>query len=226
MSTMIVPPRNEAAGRRAGEARLVVPDASWRVYETWVDSLPESTPVRMAYDGRDLEITTKGPDHEDYRQLLGHLVVEIARSLKLPLKSLGETTWKRAEIQRGIEADQCYYFNSEKLRAAAKSRGDNDVTAFPNPDLAIEIDLSPSLIDRPGIYAAMGVAEVWRFDGEILTIERLGPDGRYEEVAASTFLGVRPDEVARWLVAEDTSDEIAWLERLTAWLRNEWKKPS
>jgi len=226
MSTMIVPPRNEAAGRRAGEARLVVPDASWRVYETWVDSLPESTPVRMAYDGRDLEITTKGPDHEDYRQLLGHLVVEIARSLKLPLKSLGETTWKRAEIQRGIEADQCYYFNSEKLRAAAKSRGDNDVTAFPNPDLAIEIDLSPSLIDRPGIYAAMGVAEVWRFDGEILTIERLGPDGRYEEVAASTFLGVRPDEVARWLVAEDTSDEIAWLERLSAWLRNEWKKPS
>ncbi len=223
---MIVPPRNEAAGRRAGEARLVVPDASWRVYETWVDSLPESTPVRMAYDGRDLEITTKGPDHEDYRQLLGHLVVEIARSLKLPLKSLGETTWKRAEIQRGIEADQCYYFNSEKLRAAAKSRGDNDVTAFPNPDLAIEIDLSPSLIDRPGIYAAMGVAEVWRFDGEILTIERLGPDGRYEEVAASTFLGVRPDEVARWLVAKDTSDEIAWLERLSAWLRNEWKKPS
>jgi len=226
MSTMIVPPRNEAAGRRAGEARLVVPDASWRVYETWVDSLPESTPVRMAYDGRNLEIMTKGPDHEGYRHLLGHLVVEIARSSKLPLKGLGETTWKRSEIQRGIEADQCYYFNSEKLRAAAKSRGDNDVTAFPNPDLAIEIDLSPSLIDRPGIYAAMGVAEVWRFDGEILTIERLGPDGRYEEVAASTFLGVRPDEVARWLVAEDTSDEIAWLERLSAWLRNEWKKPS
>ncbi len=63
MSTMIAPPRNEAAGRRAGEARLVVPDVSWRVYETWVDSLPEPTPVRMAYDGRDLEIMTKGPDH-------------------------------------------------------------------------------------------------------------------------------------------------------------------
>ena len=164
---------------------------------------------------------TKGPDHEDYRQLLGHLVVEIARSLKLPLKGLGETTWKRSEIQRGIEADQSYYFRPEKLTAAARSRGANDVASFPNPDLAIEVDLSPSLIDRPSIYAAMGVAEVWRFDGETLTIERLGPDGRYEEVAASTFLGVRPDEVARWLVAEDTSDEIAWLERLSAWLRNE-----
>jgi len=218
VSSTIAPPSHEA--------RLVVPDVSWPVYETWVDALPESTPVRMAYDGRDLEIMTKGPDHEDYRQVLGHLVVEIARSLKLPLKGLGETTWKRAEIQRGIEADQCYYFSPEKLRAAAKSRGDNDVTAFPNPDLAIEIDLSPSLIDRPGIYAAMGVAEVWRFDGKTLTIERLGPDGQYEEVEASAFLGVRPDDLVRWLVAEDASDEIAWLERLSAWLRKEWKKPS
>jgi hypothetical protein len=56
--------------------------------------------------------------------------------------------------------------------------------------------------------------------------QRLGPDGRYEEVEASAFLGVRPDEVARWLVAEDTTDEIAWLERLSAWLGKEWKKPS
>ena len=145
--------------------------------------------------------------------------------MKRPLKGLGETTWKRSEIQRGIEADQSYYFSPEKL-TAARSRGASDVASFPNPDLAIEVDLSPSLIDRPSIYAALGVAEVWRFDGETLTIERLGPDGRYEEVAASTFLGVRPDEVARWLVAEDTTDEIAWLERLSAWLRNEWKKPS
>ena len=218
MSSTIAPPGHEA--------RLVVPDVSWPVYETWVDALPESTPVRMAYDGRNLEIMTKGPDYEGYRQLLGHLVVEIARSLKLPLKGLGETTWKRSEIQRGIEADQSYYFRPEKLSAAAQCRGANDVASFPNPDLAIEVDLSPSLIDRPAIYAAMGVAEVWRFDGETLTIERLGSDGRYEEVAASTFLDVRPDEAARWLVAEDTSDEMAWLERLSAWLRNEWKKPS
>ena len=81
MSSTIAPPGHEA--------RLVVPDVSWPVYETWVDSLPESTRVRMAYDGRDLEIMTKGPDHEDYRQLLGHLVVEIARWLRLPLKGLG-----------------------------------------------------------------------------------------------------------------------------------------
>ena len=72
-----------------------------------------------------------------------------------------------------------------------------------------------------------GRGEVWRFDGETLTIERLGPDGRYEEVAASTFLSVLPDEVATGLKsqAKDT-ERYACLERLSAWLRNEWKKPS
>jgi hypothetical protein len=35
----------------------------------------------------------------------------------------------------------------------------------------------------------------------------------------------RTSLIPPWLVAEDTTDEIAWLERLSAWLRNEWKKP-
>jgi Uma2 family endonuclease len=203
---------------------MVVPDVPWHVYETWIDSLPESTPVRMAYDGRDLELMTKGPDHEDYRQLLGHVVVEIARFLKLPIKGMGETTWRRPELVRGIEADQCYFMSQEKLTVAAKTRGSNDVSALPNPDLVIEVDLSPSLIDRPGVYAAMGVTEVWRFDGKTLTIHRLNPAGRYDDVEASVFLQIHRGELTRWLVEEDATDEVAWIERFAAWLRNEWKK--
>jgi Uma2 family endonuclease len=178
----------------------------------------------MAYDGRDLELMTKGPDHEDYRQLLGHLVVEIARFLKLPIKGMGETTWRRPELERGIEADQCYFMSQEKLAAAAKTRGSNDVSALPNPDLVIEVDLSPSLIDRPGVYATMGVTEVWRFDGKILMIQRLSPTGRYDDVEASVFLQINRGELTRWLVEEDATDEVAWIERFATWLRNEWKK--
>lgn len=224
MSILTAPPGGTATGITVGETRMVVPDVPWRVYETWVDSLPESTRVRMAYDGRDLELMTKGPDHEDYRQLLGHLVVEIARVLKLPLKGLGETTWRRPELERGIKADLCYFFSQEKLAAVAKSRGSNDVSALPNADLVIDVDLSPSLIDRPGIYAAMGVNELWRFDGKTLTIERLSPAGRYEQIEASVFLHIRRDEVARWLVDEDVTDSVVWLERFAAWLRSDWKK--
>lgn len=224
MSGMTAVRETRSALNRSGELRLRVPDAPWLVYETMVDALPESTPVRLAYDGRDLEIMTKGHRHEDFRLLLGHIVVEAARVLRLPCKGLGETTWKRPEIHRGIEADQCYYFGTEKLAALARNRESNDVASLPNPDLGVEVELSPSQVDRPGIYAAMGVPEVWRFDGRSVTIERLRIDGRYAKVRKSVFLSLRSRDVTRWLLDEDSSDEIAWLERLSTWLRSVWKR--
>ena len=41
-----------------------------------------------------------------------------------------------------------------------------DIADYPNPDLAIEIDISPPEVDREGIYKSLKVAEIWRFDGE------------------------------------------------------------
>ena len=118
------------------------------------NKLPENSPVRVAYDGRDMEIMTKSQEHEDLAKFLGYLVVEVARVLKLPFKGLGETTWKRPLLSRGIEADHCYYFDAAKLQQAALAKGGKDVSLIPDPDLAIEVDISPPLADREGIYAA------------------------------------------------------------------------
>jgi len=75
----------------------------------------------------------------------------------------------------------------------------------------------PRKIDRPGIYAALQVAEVWRFDGKALVIEQLGPDGKYLPAESSRFLPLRADDVLRWLIAEDSGDEVAWEQRLEEW---------
>jgi Uma2 family endonuclease len=211
------------AGGIAGETRIAIKGVNWKVYETWVDLLPEGSPVRMAYDGRSLEIMVKGPVHENFRDVLGRFVREVADALAIPLKGLGETTWKRPEVERGLEADQCYFFTAEKIVAVndALGRRINDVADYPNPDLAIQVDISPSQVDRPGIYAALTVPEVWRFDGETLSIEQLDPAAGYFDSGASRWLPVRAEEVARWLLREDTRDERAWAERLRAWSREE-----
>ena len=205
-----------------GSTRLVVPDVDWSVYETWIDSLPERSPIRMAFDGNNLEIMTKSRDHEKYRQLLGYAVFEIAKVLDLPLGSYGEMTWKRPAIGRGIEADQCYYVELQKIEAAAKIKGKHAARRMPPPDLAIEIDISPPEVDRPGIYAAMKVVELWRFDGEKVVIERLGRDGRYRPALASRLLKVRADELTHWLSVEDTRNETRWAKRLAVWLEARW----
>src|SRR5208337_5316528 len=106
-----------------------------------------------------------------------------------------------------------YYFAPEKLVVAeAMMQMSMDGAAYPNLDLAIEVDLSPSKIDRPGIYAALSVAEVWRFDGERkrIVIERLSEDGTYQTVDMSEFLPVRSEEVARWVLEEDRRAGSAW----------------
>jgi Uma2 family endonuclease len=176
----------------------------------------------MAFDGSNLEIMTKSPDHEKYRQLLGYAVFEIAKVIDLPLGSYGEMTWKRPAIGRGIEAGQSYYVELQKIEAAAKIKGKHAARRMPPPDLAIEIDISPPEVDRPGIYAAMKVAELWRFDGAKVVIERLGRDGRYRPAPASRLLKVRADELTHWLSVEDTRNETRWAKRLAAWLEARW----
>ena len=105
----------------------------------------------------------------------------------------------------------------------ARARRSKRIADYPNPDLGIEVDRSPSKIDRPGIYAALKVSEVWRFDGEReeVIIERLGEDGSFHAVEESSFLPIRASEVRRWVVEEDSSDESAWARRLRAWARAE-----
>jgi Uma2 family endonuclease len=205
------------------DRRAVFKDVDWSFYERLVDSIPEGANLHVDYDGKDLEVMGKGRKHEGQRELLGYFVRVVTAELRLDYKSLGETTWKRAEISRGLEADQCYYFLPEKLaaNAAAEARCSDDIADYPNPDLAIEVDVSAPQTDRAGICAALRVAEVWRLEGGRVVIERLGQDGRYAAVEASGFLYVTADEVRRWLVEEDSRIDWAWAVRLQAWVRAE-----
>ena len=99
----------------------------------------------------------------------------------------------------------------------------NDAQDYPNPDLAIEVDLSPPKVDREGIYAALQVAELWTFDGTDLTISRLDENGQYRAVEKSSFLPVRASEVPRWIIEEDRSDYEAWTQRIRAWAKKTLK---
>ncbi len=205
--------------------RVVIANVDWAFYDQLIDSIPEGANLHVDYDGKDLEIMTLSPLHDGEKKLFGQLVEAVAQELEIPYKSAGQTTWKRPEVARGLEADESYFFRPEKIAAVteAKSRRSKKIVDYPNPDLGIEVDISPSEIDRPGIYAALRVAEVWRFDFERLevVIERLGDDGCYHSAAESAFLPIRADKVRRWVVDEVSSDESAWARRLRAWARTE-----
>ena len=207
------------------DERVVIRGVDWGFYEQLADSISEGCHIHVDYDGKDVEIMSPGLVHDNDKKLLGQLVEAIAQVLGVPYKSAGQTTSKRPDVARGLEADESYFFRTEKLDAVAagKARRSLDIADYPNPDLGIEVDMSPTKIDRPGIYAALKVAEIWRFHGERqqIFIERLEDDATYRTVDRSSFLPVYAAEIRRWVVEEDSHDESAWARRLRAWVRAE-----
>jgi len=201
------------------ETRIGFTGVGFDVYERLIRATPARTAVRMAYDGKDLEIMVKGPIHDYYGDLVHRLITVVASVLGIRRLSLGETTWIRPAIERGLEADQCYVFEPDKIAVVRdlRRRVVNDVADYPNPDLAVEVDISQPQADRAAIYAALEVPELWTFDGKIVTMAQLGSDGRYVDTGQSRWVPITATDATRWLVAEDASDPDEWEERVRAW---------
>lgn len=195
----------------------------WDFYQRLLEVAWGRKWLRIAYDGRDLEIMPITQFHELVSDFAWRLIEAVTEELEVPSQSLGRSTWSRPELKRGIESDHCFFFSAEKLQALAEAlaRKSEDIADYPNPDLAIEVDRSPPKIDRPGIYAALRVTEIWRFTLSGVTIERLTDQGTYAAVDQSGFLPIRQDEVDRWVLREDLSDITAWKRRLRTWVRAE-----
>ncbi len=203
------------------ERRVVFRGVDWPFYETLVNSIPEGSNIHVNYDGKDLEVMSTGRKHELAKKLLSRFVETVAEEMDIPYRPAGQTTWKRPEMARGLEADECYYFQPASIAqdVAALERGSDDIADYPNPDLAIEVDLSSPQVDRPGIYAALRVSEIWRLDGERIIIERLTPEQKYQMVEFSSFLPVRAEEIRQWVIQEGSRDLTAWARRLRAEIR-------
>jgi hypothetical protein len=90
----------------------------------------------------------------------------------------------------------------------------------PPPDLAIEVEVTRGALDKLPIFAALGVPEVWRFDGQAVHVHVLEPIGSYAESEASRLL---PDDpvatLGGWIVQGLDLDEMTWGTRLGAWIR-------
>ncbi len=201
-----------------GDQRTVFRGVDWHSYNQLSEATGEGGYIRLIYDGKDLEIMVIGNIHEYYKGLLSKVVNAVMTGLDLDHVDCGQTTWKTK--LRGLEADLSYYLDPGKVRVAreALARMSMDSADYPFPDLAIEIDMSPTQVDRPAIYREIGVTEVWRLvRAQELIIEQLGADGSYVPVEPSRFLHIRAEDILPWLNDAATEHQTSWNRRLTEW---------
>lgn len=82
----------------------------WRMYSRLLRAFEERPGVRLTYDRGELEIISSLLEHDDSGRFLGVLVFVLAEELDMTLKHGGSTTLRRRLKQRGIEADECFWF--------------------------------------------------------------------------------------------------------------------
>jgi Uma2 family endonuclease len=150
--------------------RVLLRNISWDEFEQILDELGESRASRLAYYKGMLEIMVPLAGHEDGKEIIGDLVKILLEELNIEFRSLGSTTFKRRDIASGVEPDACFYIQNE---AGIRGKKKIDLNFDPPPDLAIEIDITNKSEIKKNSYQALGVGELWIYDGRSLTINLL-----------------------------------------------------
>jgi len=198
---------------------------SWEIYAEMIVEYRDSQFPRLTYDSGILEIIMSNSlQHEEDSRNLAALFELIAVELEIDFRRSGSTTFKRKNISKGFEPDSCFYIQSlEKI--AGKADLDNETD--PPPDLIIEINKTSSSVPRMPIFAAFGVAEVWRFTKKQVKFYILR-EGVYLESKMSLALPMLAGEQAtEFLLAAREMSSTAWVKHIRNWIASakiDWEK--
>ncbi|NJR62265.1 MAG: Uma2 family endonuclease [Cyanobacteria bacterium CRU_2_1] len=205
--------------------RVILRNISWHTYQSLIIDFESEPAIRLTYDRGTLEIRMTLDPHETYKKLLGRLIEAATEELDLEIRSLGSRTCDWEDLKRGLEPDQCYYIQNE---AVVRDVEQIDLAHFPPPDLAVEVDITSSSLDRFSIYTDLGVLEIWRYDGRSLTIYHLY-EGQYKICDQSVALPLlKANDITRFLELRFPKQEMqsavgenSLVKQFRQWLRSQ-----
>jgi len=200
--------------------RLLLDNVDWRTYTRFLYLFAERPGYRLTYDRGRLEIMSPLPLQERCANFLGWLAITMTEELGSPILQGGSVTLRRRHRQRGLEPDRCYWIANE---AAVRGKDRLDLRVDPPPDLAIEVDVTSSSLNRMSIYAALGVPEVWRLDNQTLTFHALDANGKkYTAISHSlSFPLVAPADLMGFVAMCAGQDENSVIRQFRAWVQQQ-----
>jgi Uma2 family endonuclease len=176
----------------------------------------------IKYHGGSLTLVSPSRGHERGADRIDDLIKAVCDGLAIDSLSTASTLYRKPGLDHGIEADKTYYIEHETdVRGVA---GDIDLTAYPPPDLAVEVVVTHDTSISLKVCRELGIPEVWVYRVARRSLEFLALDdqGRYVSVETSrAFPFLAPDDVLTW-ITETTGEEPdrLWRGRLRAWVRD------
>ncbi|MBW4700160.1 MAG: Uma2 family endonuclease [Aphanocapsa lilacina HA4352-LM1] len=190
---------------------------TWESYGSLL-AIVGDQPVRITYEQGRLELMSPSFNHERCKKRLGRLVEILTEELNMPMIAGGSATFRRQDLERGLEPDECFYIQNVD---AVQGKAEVDLAIDPPPDLVIEVDVTSSSIDRISIYAAMGVPEVWRYENGALNFYQLDTTVREYRTCnhSSTFTFLALVDVMRFLQDYSESNDTELCRAFRTWIR-------
>jgi Uma2 family endonuclease len=201
-----------------GAARppVVLHDIDWGTYTRLLRALHGPRRFRLTYDRGSLEIMSPLWEREEPAYLLGRFIDILTEELHLPCRAGRSVTLRRKRKQRGLEADNCYWMaNAARLQG----RRHLDLRTDPPPDLAIEVEVTHSAVDRMNIYAALGVPEVWRLSVAGLAFHILEGSGYQVRPNSLSFPQLAAADFGGFLAQLGQSDDTTLARQFRDWVR-------
>ena len=199
---------------------MLLRNVSWETYERLLEEREERRSPRFFYDRGVLEIVSPSARHDRISRIVAWLVEELAAEASLDVDNVGSATFRREDLARGFEPDECFYFGD----AARWVRGKDDVDlqgGDPPPDLVFEVDLTSSSLSKFPIYAALGVPEVWRYDGRRMAVYVLSGEGYAEAAESGVFPSLTGEVLSRFVERGASLERSAWRREVLEWARGE-----
>lgn len=188
------------------EQRVVLNPCRWETYLELLEQQVDRSAPRFTYSEGVLEIVSPSPQHEELTRVMEAIVQAACERFAIDFQPLGSSTQRRPDLQKGAEPDASYMFGSLE----------RDPSEHP-PDLAIEVEVSRSALDKLDIFARLGVPEVWRCSpGGVRIFQLVGLD--YQACARSRFLPLDEAGLNLQLVSKSELKWRPWLSSLRSWL--------
>jgi Uma2 family endonuclease len=220
MSTTISKAENvvELIERMPTDSVLTQHGVSWDEYEELLETVGDASGLRISYDEGRLQIMTLSQRHERYSTLIARMVDRVSRLLRIRILFYGSSTMKKRKKQKGVEPDACFYVQNALL---VGTKNEIDFETDPPPDVVVEIDVHHDSLSKFPIYAALGVPEAWRYDGDSLTIYQLR-EGQYVASPASQSLPMLTSAVlTEFLARSPKQDQYDILLAFEDWLKSQ-----
>src|SRR5829696_3103863 len=204
--------------RLAADERVVLPCVSWETYERLLADDEERRVPRMTYDQGVLELVTPSMPHDEDARTITRIVDIVAANLGIPMRSVGSTTFRRKDLERGFEPDASFYIQHEER---IRGQTEVDLSVDPPPDIVLEMAVSRSAIDKLGLFACMGISEVWRCEGQQVSIFILDRElDTYQESSQGLALPALSREIlTRFLTESRTTLSPDWFQAVSDWAR-------